>query len=353
MLKKISVDQLRLGMHLHEVCGPWLDHPFWTQRFVVRDPQDLARLRSSGASECLIDTTKGVDVLVPAPASAPPPVVEAAGAPAAPDLQATSLEAEAARAAQLCTQARHTVVALFDDARMGRALQVSGCAPLVDQIAGSMQRNAGAMLGMVRLKSHDDYTFMHSVAVCTLMMGLARQMGQGEEQVREAGLAGLLHDVGKANIALSVLNKPGKLSAEEFALVKRHPRDGHDMLLDTEAPSATALDVCLHHHERPDGKGYPDGLSGAAFSLAGAHGRGVRCLRRDHLQPTLQAGLGAGRVGRQDGGVDAAGQVRRHGVPRLRRLHRHLPGGLAGEAAVAAPGGGGRTMSRPAHRAAC
>ena len=73
MLKRISVDQLRLGMHLHEVCGPWLDHPFWTQRFVVRDPQDLARLRSSGAAECLIDTAKGVDVLTTAPASAPPP----------------------------------------------------------------------------------------------------------------------------------------------------------------------------------------------------------------------------------------------------------------------------------------
>ena len=272
MLKRISVDQLRLGMHLHEVCGPWLDHPFWTQRFVVRDPQDLARLRSSGAAECLIDTAKGVDVLTTAPASAPPPVVEAAQPPARLDLQATdpqatTLEAEAARAAQLCTQARHTVVALFEDARMGRALQVSGCAPLVEQIAGSMQRNAGAMLGMVRLKSHDDYTFMHSVAVCTLMLGLARQMGMDEDQVREAGLAGLLHDVGKARISLSVLNKPGKLSAEEFALVKRHPRDGHDMLLDTEAPSATALDVCLHHHERPDGKGYPEGLSGAAFSL--------------------------------------------------------------------------------------
>ncbi len=278
MLKRISVDQLRLGMHLHEVCGPWLDHPFWTQRFVLRDPQDLARLRSSGAAECLIDTAKGVDVLVPAPASAPPPVVQAVEPPAAPELQPTTLEAEAARAAQLCAQARHTVVALFEDARMGRALQVSGCAPLVEQIAGSMQRNAGAMLGMVRLKSHDDYTFMHSVAVCTLMMGLARQMGMDAEQVHEAGLAGLLHDVGKAKIALPVLNKPGKLSAEEYALVKRHPRDGHDMLLDTEAPSATALDVCLHHHERPDGKGYPDGLSGAAFSLARTHGRGVRRL---------------------------------------------------------------------------
>ena len=267
MLKKIGVDELRPGMHLHAVCKPWLDHPFWVQRFLIRDAQDLERVRASGAAECLIDTGKGLDVAAPA---APPAVLPAAE-PVLPvaesALQPCSLEAEAARAAQLCADARHTVVALFEGARMGRALATEGCAPLVDQIAGSMQRNASALLGMVRLKSHDDYTFMHSVAVCTLMVGLARQMGMDEEQVRDAGLAGLLHDMGKAKIALSVLNKPGKLSAEEYELVKRHPRDGHDMLLDTDAPSAVALDVCLHHHERPDGKGYPEGLSGRAFSL--------------------------------------------------------------------------------------
>ncbi|HOM13042.1 MAG TPA: HD domain-containing protein, partial [Rubrivivax sp.] len=91
--------------------------------------------------------------------------------------------------------------------RLGRALDVAGCAPLVDEIATSMQRNAGAMLSMVRLKSHDDYTYMHSVAVCTLMVVLARQLGLDEAQVREAGMAGLLHDMGKALIPLQLLNK--------------------------------------------------------------------------------------------------------------------------------------------------
>ena len=90
------------------------------------------------------------------------------------------------------------------------SLDVEGCAPLVDEIASSMQRNAGAMLGLVRLKTHDDYTFMHSVAVCTLMVVLSRRMGLDEAQVREAGLAGLLHDMGKAKIPLEVLNKEGK-----------------------------------------------------------------------------------------------------------------------------------------------
>ena len=130
-----------------------------------------------------------------------------------------------------------------------------------------MQRNAGALLGLVRLKSHDDYTFMHSVAVCTLMVVLSRRMGLTEAQVCEAGLAGLLHDVGKARIPLAVLNKPGALSADEYRLVQGHPRLGHDMLAEAGVPTAAVLDVCLHHHERPDGQGYPEGLCGADFSL--------------------------------------------------------------------------------------
>ncbi len=269
MLKKIRVEQLRLGMHLHEVCGGWLDHPFWKTRFVLTDPADLARLRDSGVVECLIDTDKGLDVPRPAGAAAPVtpsgPAAEAAAVPRQVE-RATSLEDESVRAAQLCAQARQTVASLWDTVRMGRALDVEGCAPLVDEIASSMQRNAGALLGMVRLKSHDDYTFMHSVAVCTLMVVLSRRMGHGEAQVREAGLAGLLHDLGKAKIPLEVLNKPGKLSTAEYTLMKSHPRHGHDMLLAAGMPGTVTLDVCLHHHERPDGNGYPDGLSGADFS---------------------------------------------------------------------------------------
>jgi HD-GYP domain-containing protein (c-di-GMP phosphodiesterase class II) len=268
MLKTIRVDQLRLGMHLHSLCGAWLEHPFWKTRFVLQNPADLDKLRASGVNECVIDTARGLDVEAE-PVAAPP----AAPAPPPPRVlpdravpRCSSLEEETAIATRLCAQARHSVSALFDEARMGRALDVDGCAPLVEEIATSMQRNAGAMLGLVRLKAHDDYTFMHSVAVCTLMVVLSRRMGLDETQVREAGVAGLVHDIGKAKIPLEVLNKPGKLAPAEYQLIKRHPRLGHDMLLEGGMASPMALDVCLHHHERPDGQGYPEGLSGEAFS---------------------------------------------------------------------------------------
>jgi HD-GYP domain-containing protein (c-di-GMP phosphodiesterase class II) len=99
------------------------------------------------------------------------------------------------------------------------------------------------------------------------MVSLARQLGFSDEQTRESGLAGLLHDVGKMAIPLDILNNPGKLTDEEFAVVKEHPVAGHRMLLEGGAVGEIALEVCLHHHEKMDGTGYPNQLSGHNISL--------------------------------------------------------------------------------------
>ena len=284
MLKTIDIEQLRLGMYLHALGGSWLDHPFWKSRFELRHAADLAQLRASGVKSCVIDTSRGLDVPAPPEASPPPTCTASAPTELAPALPAepaaspvarpasaapprTRLEDEAALAQRLRTQARRSMVSLHEQVRLGRALDVAGCTPLVEDIAASMQRNAGALLSIVRLKTHDDYTYMHSVAVCTLMVVLARKLGLDEPQVREAGMAGLLHDMGKAMIPLQVLNKPGKLSEDEYRAVQQHPRLGHDLLVEAGTAGAGALDVCLHHHEQPDGRGYPERLAGDDLSL--------------------------------------------------------------------------------------
>jgi HD-GYP domain-containing protein (c-di-GMP phosphodiesterase class II) len=283
MLQKIRVDQLRLGMHLHEMCGAWLDHPFWKTKFVLRDPMDLKKLRESGIKEVWIDNTKGLAVAPDAPDVAPKrPMPGVAGTqepasqapqqppgspPAEPPKATTGLQEEVRKAASIVQQGRQAVVSLFQEARMGKALDASGCAALVDEVASSVWRNPGAVVSLARLKTRDDYTYMHSVAVCALMISLARQLGLSEAQAREAGMAGLLHDMGKAVMPLEVLNKPGKLTDDEFGIMKTHPERGHELLLTGEAVSAAALDVCLHHHERPDGKGYPHGLTDGQISL--------------------------------------------------------------------------------------
>lgn len=273
MLKRISVDHLRLGMHLHELCGSWMDHPFWRTKFVLRDPADLVRIRDSGISEVWINTAKGLDVeggvsQEQAALEVERELVVALQAPLAPPgLAEPPAHAAVPSATTICNLARDKVQSLFTEARMGKAIDVDGCAPLVEAIIGSVESDPGALLSLVRLKSKDEYTYLHSVAVCTLMVALARTLKLPDAEVRKLGLAGMLHDMGKARIPLAVLNKPGRLTDGEFALMRRHPQWGHDLLIEGQVDCPVTLDVCLHHHEKTDGSGYPAALSGNNISL--------------------------------------------------------------------------------------
>jgi putative nucleotidyltransferase with HDIG domain len=272
MLKKISVEHLCLGMHLHEFCGSWMEHPFWRTKFVLKDPSDLASIRASSIKEVWIDVVKGADTVEGVSREASEAEVErelseAAAAEAPVAQQRVSMRDEAARAARICAKSKQAVVSMFQEARMGNAVSAEDCAPLVEEISNSVARNPGALISLARLKTADDYTYMHSVAVCALMIALARQLKLDEQQTRQAGLAGLLHDLGKAMVPNEVLNKPGKLTDEEFAIVKKHPEYGHEALLQGSGVSDIALDVCLHHHEKVDGSGYPHKLKGEEISL--------------------------------------------------------------------------------------
>ncbi|MBP6070393.1 MAG: HD-GYP domain-containing protein [Candidatus Accumulibacter sp.] len=273
MLKRISVQQLAVGMYLKEFCGSWMEHPFWRSSFVITDPRDIDSVRASSVKEVWIDCEKGLDV------AGDDPVVSVAESEAQVDAELGGIahqdretervpsSEEFARAAKIVAKSRRAVTSMFEEARMGKAVDATGAQRLVEEISDSVSRNPGALISLARLKTADDYTYMHSVAVCALMVALARQLGLDEEQTRSVGMAGLLHDLGKAAMPIDVLNKPGKLTDEEFAIIKSHPRAGHRMLLQGSGADTIALDVVLHHHEKVDGSGYPKRLKGDEISL--------------------------------------------------------------------------------------
>lgn len=212
MLKRIEVKHLTLGMYLHEFCGSWMEHPFWRSRFLLQDPQDLARIRATEIHEVWIDTSKGLDI---APGTASVSRAEAdaqldsdfqqledlpaqpAPAPAVTP-QPAGMDQELRRAAAICSQAKQAVVTMFGQARLGRAIDTAVAQEMVNEITDSVTRNPGALISLARLKTADEYTYMHSVAVSALMVALARQIGMDDGATRMAGLAGLLHDIGKA-----------------------------------------------------------------------------------------------------------------------------------------------------------
>jgi HD-GYP domain-containing protein (c-di-GMP phosphodiesterase class II) len=260
-------------MHLKEFCGSWMEHPFWRTGFVIVDPKDIKAVLASSIKEVWIDCSKGDDIAVGEVA------VSAADSEAQVDaelqqvlvedreINPVSAAEELERAAKICSQSKRAVISMFEEARMGKAVDVGGAKKLVEEITDSVARNPGALISLARLKTADDYTYMHSVAVCAMMVALAKQLSLGEDQTRLAGLAGLLHDLGKATMPMDVLNKPGKLTNEEFAIIRTHPQEGHRLLLTGNNVDPVVLDVCLHHHEKMDGSGYPEGLTGDSISL--------------------------------------------------------------------------------------
>lgn len=287
-LRKIPVSELQLGMKLHRLDGSWLRHPFWRSRFVLDDADDLQRLQASGVQHCWIeDTAAAAAPATPAsPDSAPAPATPAPNPPAAasqpqrhtsavtgPDTTLpvagpqVPLAQELEQAAEICSRGREAVMSVFNEARMGRAVDIEGCLPLVEDITASVMRHPGALVSLARLKTQDDYTYLHSMAVCALMVALARQLGLDESACRAAGVAGLMHDVGKAMMPLQVLNKPARLTDAELAVMRTHPERGHELLRAAGNASPETLDVALHHHEKMDGTGYPHRLAGEQISL--------------------------------------------------------------------------------------
>jgi HD-GYP domain-containing protein (c-di-GMP phosphodiesterase class II) len=266
MLKKIDASQLKIGMFIHDMSCNWIDHPFMRNRFLLSSEGEIKKIIDAGIYDVYIDTERGIDVKdaptvqqvqdgiekeLVAIATRPPPLVTR-----------VSFGEELARARQVKNQAHNLVRNVMQDARLGKAIELDRVEPVVQDITESILRNPGALAGLLRIKTKDDYTFLHSVSVCTLLVAFCRSMNMEAAVIRQAGLGGLLHDTGKALVPDEILNKPGRLTDEEFAVMRRHPEDGHKILLQMPDIGDIPLDITLHHHERMDGSGYPDKLPG-------------------------------------------------------------------------------------------
>lgn len=254
-------------MFVHGFEENWLKHPFWRSRFLIENPATLREVQESGIKHCLIDVSKGQDVPAEKPRESTPGTTAKVERLPTPKRARVPMAQELQEAARLRARSGEAMRRLFSDVRLGTAIEPSVCAPLVDGVMESINRHPDALLSLARLKTADEYTYMHSVAVCALMVALGRQLGLNDEQCREAGMAGMLHDLGKAAMPQDILNKPGKLTPEEFDIIKQHAMRGYEMLLEGANVSEGVLDVCRHHHERWDGTGYPDGLAGENIPL--------------------------------------------------------------------------------------
>ncbi|HJV24313.1 MAG TPA: HD-GYP domain-containing protein [Aromatoleum sp.] len=276
MIKLIRVEQLAPGMYIHDLNCDWTDHDFVRNQFLVSDAQTVMSVREIGVHEIYIDTSRGDDV-----ADAPTEddrrseldaaLGDIAAAPQ-PRVQRVSRDVEIQRARRLQGEAEQIVRDLMGDVRIGRQIELEKVEPLVEKIVSSIFRQPDALLPLLHLKDHDDYTFMHSVSVCALLTSFARTLELPREVIKEISIGALLHDVGKAKVPDGILNKPAKLTEAEFDKMKSHVVQSKLILQHTPGISEIALDVAAQHHERYDGTGYPNKLKGSEISLYGQMG---------------------------------------------------------------------------------
>lgn len=256
MLRRISTEQLEVGMYVAGLEGDWFDNPFWRTRFRLTSASDLAKLRRSAIRNLWIDDLKGKPVAVTAtklPARTGPRTARPS-----PDVR---------RAMETLRRTTSDLKRLFSQADAGTGLDLDLAGTVVREVQARMQDRPDALLKITRLKSRDEYSYRHSVAVCALVVHFGRYLKLDAETVQLLGLAALLHDVGKLSIPRALLGKPGKLTDEEMALMRTHPERGIEILAAQQDLPDLVRRICLHHHERPDGKGYPAGLSGEEIGL--------------------------------------------------------------------------------------
>ncbi len=250
MLKRISTSDVELGMFVHKLEGSWFKHPFWKTKFLLEDPAMLADLQASDVSGVIIDTSRGLDLrpkpLRPVMAETAPPspapimrperrrplVSRSAEAPPV-DLRSTAPQTTAREfgaAVRVAGQSRKLVSRIFLESRFGKTIKVATVEPVIEDIFASVQRNPHAFNGLMRCKRDNEYVYRHALAVSALMISLARHMKMPPQTIREAGMAGLLMDVGIGHLPVDLSEYGGDYRNVDEAILRQHVMLGYQFL---------------------------------------------------------------------------------------------------------------------------
>lgn len=274
MLRKFTIEALRPGMFVSGVPSSVLDTPFlYSTEGMLSTQDDISKIVALGFKEAVVDLNRSYkewaslyptegseEFILSAPQRPPTPV---------PLEPTTSLEEELPRAAELYNRALLTAQHVMRQFKDHEELDVQAGSEVVEGIMGSLLRNVNALQAMSRLHTQDDYTFSHCVNVAILIVMFARHLGDSEESMFEAGMAGFFHDLGKFRMPAKILRAPRRLTPEEFAVMREHPKIGWEYLGKIPEISDTVRLTALEHHERVNGSGYPDGKTGEQISRLG------------------------------------------------------------------------------------
>lgn len=273
MIKKITIEQLKPGIYIHDLDVSWLKHPFIRNRLLIKDEVMVEKIREMGIQEMYIDTTKGLDVYEAPSKEELVKIFKSKFdefAQVRPKIEVKiSRREELPKARQLNLKAKHLVKKFSESLSRGQVVSINEITDLSGNVIDSVSRNKDAMLSLMAIRRMDEYTFTHSVNVMIMMIAMGKQLELDEKQLMNMATGALLHDIGKLRLPQELINKKGTLTAEEMEQVRRHVEYGQEMIQSMANISIETTQVVTEHHERFDGSGYPKGLQGDEISLGG------------------------------------------------------------------------------------
>jgi HD-GYP domain-containing protein (c-di-GMP phosphodiesterase class II) len=277
--EKVNTTDLQVGMYICELDRPWLESPYPLQGFYVRTDEEINDLMQY-CSFVYIDVKKSLE-------NSQSPVNQYSASDFSDKDKllinntkyndSRAMEAELPDATESFEDFSSNTEHLMSQLKQGRLLDIKQLKKSTKQMVDSVIRNPDAVLWLSRLKQSDDYLYQHSVRCSVLAVAFGRQLGLSTNKLNNLALGAALMDIGKLKLPKTLLARPGRLCDDEFEMIRDHVRLSLNMISDTSHLSKDVYDLIAHHHERVNGKGYPNQLRGNDIPLFGRIAAIVDC----------------------------------------------------------------------------
>ncbi len=261
-IKEITIDQLKVGMFIADCNNQWVPDSNFTRKGLVSRPEVIEQIQKLGVKSLYIDVSKGQDCEVAG--------AEIQGSSTLANLlpePSVPFKKEMENARKVKTKAVQLIERCMADVKNERDFELGSMKNITQDIMESLSHNYNALACMTQIRQKDRYLMEHSFNVSVLMGILALSLGFEGERLDEVVTGALLHDIGKIRVPDNILNKPDKLSDDEWVEMKNHVTYGEEILNGRSGISPLMLEICSQHHERLNGEGYPRGLDASALSI--------------------------------------------------------------------------------------
>jgi len=280
--QKVSVSDVKIGMYVSRLDRPWLETRYLFQGFHISNTHDIEELRQH-CEYVFVDPERGesaqqslrtmihkahndkfVEIFKKATGHERYPVV-------------TSVEEEIGACRESRKHTLDAVTNILEQLKAGHTVKLHSVRKAVNKMIASILRNPDAFFWLARLKDKDNYAYAHCVDACGLAVAFGRHLGFSKPELENLALGTLLLDIGKLQLPEGLLKKPGRLTDQEYRLIRRHVEFGVNMVREMKGANKAILSTVFSHHERHNGSGYPRGIPGHKIPVNGRIAALVDC----------------------------------------------------------------------------